>query len=239
MLGEGSTCDPIISENFECALCSVSFLRSEGQGHGKVTLGCSKGHYLCGDCSQTYAMQVLAISAAVAFPPTCKVCQDEIPGDRFEKLLNQDQLSLYLKQLATRALHPGETLAECTQCSYFEVWESGTTKPDFFWCQACGQGHCYHCKELLSPPQGSEREGEWGKEAELRHLACANQIDHIVQGTPIHAADERTPTSPGSVPQPEQNHERKRLGESQASIFQHVTGYPNFSSFVRCMSMPI
>jgi hypothetical protein len=73
-----------------------------------------------------------------------------------------------------KQLDPGQALVACTKCVYFEVWEA---MPNFFWCKACGCGHCVFCKNdlpHLSEEEDDDADEPDSKQAEMMmHFVCA------------------------------------------------------------------
>lgn len=151
-----------------CCICCDTFDPNEDGG----SFACVASHFYCGECSDIFVNSVLA--GAGSMPPKCSLCRGEIPPLMFERLLDEEQTSTYLTYLAMQALEPNERIVSCTSCSYFEV---RTDVPALFFCTACGQGHCFHCKVNLPIVESDEDDDGFAagsKQAEIStHFECA------------------------------------------------------------------
>lgn len=137
-----------------------------------LSLACNSNHVICGECSYDYANSVLQDAT---FPPKCSMCRAPLPLAAFERVLKPNQHATYLSIAAMHDLKLGESLVNCTHCSYFEI---RTDDPSLFYCprEDCKVGHCCTCKARLpSICEDDDDDGfdEDSKQAEhLRHLGC-------------------------------------------------------------------
>jgi len=135
-----------------------------------LSLACNSNHLICGDCSYNYANSVLQDAV---FPPKCSTCRAPMPLAAFERGLKPEQHATYLNIAAMHDLKLGESVVNCTHCSYFEI---RTDESCLFYCAGCKVGYSCTCKvdlPLIGEDDDDDGFGEDSKQAEhLRHLRC-------------------------------------------------------------------
>mmetsp|Transcript_94771 Transcript_94771/g.138384 ORF Transcript_94771/g.138384 Transcript_94771/m.138384 type:complete len:362 (+) Transcript_94771:173-1258(+) len=150
--------------------CEICF--DEVEPDDVLSLACNSNHLICGECSYNYANSVLQDAS---FPPKCSTCRAPMPLAAFERVLKPEQHATYLNIAAMHDLELGESVVNCTHCSYFEI---RTDEPCLFYCQKpdCKVGHCCTCKAnlpLIGEDDDDDGFEEDSKQAEhLRHLKC-------------------------------------------------------------------